>query len=986
MQSKSRIVDGILVLLLSMAVIFAWMTQSAMGLWEPWEATTVLLSRQMSQSSFVEMAFWVPQYDGEIVFRPYLQLWSLAIMHHIYQEPGAFLMRLPGALAALYMLVLGFLTIRQVANRRVAWLSVLVLLTMPMFVLGAKVVHGGIWVVFAVTVPILHYLLAAYANSRRMSQIMHAFFAFSLLAAFLAGGFFALAILAVVFGLFFLVIRKHPQRESFYWPVHTKYFAIPLYLSFLLIVLCFGQYTIHVRAALEGRQALSLAMLNEALEEGRVEDIQSRGAQVIGQFKLSDASAQASQRYAFVLAEGDDGLKTKASEILMGDEIGRRQFEQHLLAQFGSKELPKAVQDVAPFDGALKAAFNFFWYNSMGRRSIAGKPLARVSAEVIEAYPRAAFIHKEASTVASSGKRISSVGDSSGYLGEFRGGEIVEVLKDSSDGVMSEIRYQGQDAYVDKLVLNDLSEQGSVRYLRWAWIIGYGLFPWIVFFPLFLGILLLPQNQLPLNPQSYRLNFMSYELAGLPELRSPLQSLLAIWFFVAVLALFIGTNFTNHYSYVGMVPVAVLSALVMSTPKFWSVLRAHFELRFLAFAVAFGFVCYLVYELFGSPFFLIQYLLTDPHIHWPSSNTSFETIYLSYIPIFGLLCVSCFSPVVERWRQQLYKQFVAVKNAEKTSGRQNLVQKSPVQTAVVEKSPVFSIFSTAFLVSIFVYAVYFPSVSQEMTETSLIERYVELSNKTGYAEKLFVLHDETLTLCRSYRDCDPGYICQDEYCKVSSFSGYSLSAAHDITHAELLEQLNPYGNTESAFFIIPKALLLGVNQSYRRMFTDIEERRNVYVTDAQSSRLYLINNDKGFEEATQNPYDNVFLSRLPQNANATSLSLGESLELEGFRIEGFSWQIEGSLNITLFYRLKRPIYKLPEINLKIVFPSRTVNFKRTLFGGKFSPQSLVEGDLLADTAEFNFILAPTRGLVDLEIQIHDESHENPSHHLTTIDF
>ena len=90
MFNKRQFIDFFLVIIIASLVFLLGISETDAGLWEPWETSTMLAARQMSQSSILESTFWVPQLNGELIAEPYLQLWLLAAIFHFFPDPSIF--------------------------------------------------------------------------------------------------------------------------------------------------------------------------------------------------------------------------------------------------------------------------------------------------------------------------------------------------------------------------------------------------------------------------------------------------------------------------------------------------------------------------------------------------------------------------------------------------------------------------------------------------------------------------------------------------------------------------------------------------------------------------------------------------------------------------------------------------------------------------------------------------------------------------------
>ena len=331
MITRRSIVDTVLVLGISAFVFILTVSHNGMNFWEPWETSTLLAAQRMAQSSILESSFWIPQVDNVFVAQPLLQLWFLSLSSHIFSEIDPFWIRLPGALAGIFIVCLSFFAVRQVSTRRAAWMTVIALLTMPMFVLSGKLIHGDIWLIVAVSTPQLFYLLASYATTRRMHRTMLVFTGLSCILSFLAGGLFALAILALSGALFLFVMRRHPQKQAFLKPLSCRYFIVSIFLAFVAIGCIFGTIVTQSRYAIERRTPMTLAEVNNALDNDNVISIERRNQQIIGTVKSSNATPDSPEQRPFILVESHSNLNTNANEIFAQSESDRKTFVNDLM-------------------------------------------------------------------------------------------------------------------------------------------------------------------------------------------------------------------------------------------------------------------------------------------------------------------------------------------------------------------------------------------------------------------------------------------------------------------------------------------------------------------------------------------------------------------------------------------------------------------------------------------------------------------------------
>ena len=278
----------------------------------------------------------------------------------------------------------------------------------------------------------------------------------------------------------------------------------------------------------------------------------------------------------------------------------------------------------------------------------------------------------------------------------------------------------------------------------------------------------------------------------------------------------------------------------------------------------------------------------------------------------------------------------------------------------------------------FLYFIYFPKVSDDFTETALISRYFDLANQS---EPIYLLTGENSQLCQSYKDCDPGYVCQNAHCHISTFSSYSLNVAQHIHKNEMLEKLAD-NNTAPAFYIIPKDTLYAMNQAYRSMQTE-SNRHNLTVLDAPSSRLYLIGNHKEVESI--NPLDSILIPNLPEGITKLSFNLSDSILLEGFKIDKLDFVHSKQLHITLYYRILQPLITPQEFEFSLELKGRKRHYQHPLVGSN-DERLLNPGDLVADAIQFGDNMMPSHGSLDIQIGIHSEESSGMMRPLTTIEF
>ena len=980
MFSKSLLFDFFLVLTLASVVFLVGIRQGDVGLWEPWETSTLLASQQVAQSSIVESSFWVPRVEGTFVAQPCMQLWSVAALLSLYPEPDAFLLRLPGAILGIFLVLLAFLTVRQISTRRTAWMCVGILLTMPMFVLSGKFIHGDIWLAFAVGVPNLLYMLACYASTRRMHRVMLSLSALSAVTSFLSGGFFAFAVLFVEGLIAAILLRNNPHKDDIIKPLTTRYFLVPLYIAFVISGSIFGIHVTQSRYELENRTPMILADINKALDEDRVISIERRGDQIIGTIRPSGIHDGRTQ--AFILVESAEDLNTNAPAIFSLYETEQRTFENYLQWRFKQKEPSPATMEIPPIHGAFLTALRFFWYHTNEPIRHAALPLARVNRDAIEANPEYAFMYQESAIAGIEGDDGDSV--------PIQGDDLLRVLNIPVGYDWIEVQNgDGRQGYVHKSALT-ISHESDIRWTSWLDILLYGLFPWSCFFPIVFVCALITPKHLAIASSPFRGEFYFESADENKVRRAPIQMLLLAWILTALVAFFFGINQSRHDFFSAAIPVAILLSLSLTAPRFWRALRESLEARLALILTAFVCIGIAFFALPREPFRLVRYMMTDPPMHWDSENASvfhdnFRVI-VGYVVCFVILTIVALGGASERiqnritaWREKWNEKHRSnASDARASTSYSSLIRISRGETEPIPYAPTISLIILGFLSAAFIYYSYIPSISNDFTEKELIDRYFELAKAS---EPIYLVSGESTPLCQTYRDCAPGYVCHSSHCRLSTFASYSLSVAHTISSAEMLHNLDPVFPGRPAFYVIPRDTLFSINESYRAYF-DADQRRNLKVIDAPSSRLYLIGDQES--EIDINPMNEILVSRVPEDAEPFAKPLSDGIFLEAFRIDDAKhWP---SIDLTVFFRVVR----VPEHDEKFSFTfsvgSRNVTLERPLLPRNLPALKLLEGDLVASPMHFELTAMPAHGTVDIGVGIVDGKNVAESVSLTTVGY
>ena len=306
---------------------------------------------------------------------------------------------------------------------------------------------------------------------------------------------------------------------------------------------------------------------------------------------------------------------------------------------------------------------------------------------------------------------------------------------------------------------------------------------------------------------------------------------------------------------------------------------------------------------------------------------------------------------------------------------------SRVEYEHIPYAPVITLISIATLSAGFIYFTYVPSIAEKFTETALIESYF---SQAVQSEPIYLVSGENAQLCNTYRDCDPGYVCQNAKCQISTFASYSLNVAKPVTRQAMLNALSPESSSQPAFYIIPKDTLFEMNQAFRQMFPP-QTRQNLHVVDAPSSRLYLIGNHT--TTTSVNPFNQIFVSNLPTHATKTHIDLDDTLAIEGFKLDQrLNLQQNSTLYLTVYYRIKQPIITPRSLEFSIELPNRKIDFVQPLLGKKYDITRLLPGDLVADSMAFELTMMPARGVFDISVASSQAKISQAKHHLTTIDY
>ncbi|MBQ9395402.1 MAG: hypothetical protein IJU23_07790, partial [Proteobacteria bacterium] len=873
-------------------------------------------------------------------------------------------------------------------TRRTAWMTAGILLTLPMFVLSGKFVHGDIWLIFAVAVPTLLYLMACYASTRRMHRAMLSLSALSVTLSFLSGGLFALAILACTGLLMVALVWRNPDRKYILRPMLTRFFLVPLYVSFVISGCIFGVYVSNIRYEQEDRVPMTLNEINDALDEDRVIRIERRHNQIIGEMRAT--GEQQNGEMSFILVESHDNLSTDSQEIFKLNESEKRAFETYLMVRFQKKMPSRAAVEVPPLEDAFKEAVRFFWYHTNEAYEQSSMTLARVVNSVIEAEPRLALIRKEpvANDMPAFETVLEYAETALDTTWRLHPDELVRVLNDKGNSDWIEIETgNGYHGFVARKTVRMDRERHRIRWTSWLDVLLFGLFPWGCFFPFMLVCAFVSPSRLSIARTPFRGEFDFQFVETNNPHRSPIQSILVSWLIVSVVALFVGINNSRHDSFAGVIPLAILAAISLTSSRFWRAIRESLEARIGLILLAFVCLGVAIAEFHYEPFRLVRYMLTDPPMHWDSENISVFDNYLENIVffsvLFGILTLLSFTGAADA----LQKKILAWREVHKrpavdarTSSSTTLKKVSRGENEPMPYAPAFSMMIIAAFSACFIYFTYTPSISDNFTENSLIQSYFEHASQS---EPVFLLTGENSQLCLTWHDCEPGYVCQSSRCRISTFSSYSLNVAKSVTRQDMIRDLIESDQPQPGFYIVPRDAFFNINQTYRALSTP-ENRHNLRALDAPSSRLYLIANH--LDEAVS-PLDKLLPEQLPDDVSKSNIQVADGIEVVGVRPEKLDFSKAKMLELTVFYRVSKPIESNMEFRFTVTIGSRLIDFTRPLLPNRYDPHRLISGDLVARRIRLDLPAMPSHGVMDIAIGAAlSDVQESEQFHLTTIDF
>lgn len=904
-ERKKWFLDLVVVALVGGLVVFAF--SYGMALWDPWESSVVMTAQRISQANLSEDAFWVPQFAGHLVFRPLLELWSLAAVLHINSDAPAWLLRLPSGLLGLWLAFVSFVTMRKLFSRKSAYFSLIALLTLPMFVLSAKVLHGGIWTLAALALPLMHFIWMINVQSLRRLHFYQSIFGLSLLFAFLAGGIFALACIALIL-LSFIAFDTKEQRLSAFC---SKFFVVPACISLALILLTFNAYQSHIRYTLEYRIPVPLLTLNQSIEKGGLKSIAMRRDQIIGEFNEKGNIPTRNQR--FVLSRDSERLLTDSRLIFSENEVEARRFYEHMKVRFAGQSLPEQTTTKPSRDGAFLATLRFFSFNALDPSNHLKQQTAKIVSGPISFPYNAIFAYPLTKDEINTQSPQSDISQSP-VLGLLQAGQSI-VINDQNTDSSDFIRVEAGKlhGFVLKRSIVIQETETKLEFKRWTRILQFGLFPWLALLPLIFAVCFAPARLLD-----------GAKLHETKEIRR-IQRFLALWIFWGFGILLLSLSYNNHFLLMATIPFAMACGLICASPQF---MKDIFKRPWLRVSMAITMCALLIqslHDIAQQPFRLLEYLLRDPLMKWRESAPEYTPIVLAmgifFVVIVLLSCFGAFSAIVKKIHKNRpnplgsFLDEAPEERAEFTPSSEMPTPRMPRAIQLIWqyslrllllplwhglrflRSPAKALCLTACIFSVFCHGLLLPKSSAELSDDWLIEQYHRYAVNSA---QIYRLDSASSHPCETYADCSLGYTCSHNKCSLPSLGTYSLRMAKKINEEQLIGLLK---QQHKLFVLIPNDEFVRWNQLYRALQFPAA-RRNLSAFNDTSSRLVLAAN---FSAPAQdfNPINKILKSTtigIP-NLPPSTLLFGNGLQCVGHTVE----QDKNTLKVNVFLKVWKPI-------------------------------------------------------------------------------
>ena len=963
----------------AVGMIFLLLGLGIPGFWEPWESGIVQLADFTRAHAWDPAIWWVPQTDNHLVYKPLPQIWSLVFVQSLFAEPSEFALRLPGALLGLGTLLLTFSTMRRFFARRTAWAVLVVLVSLPMFTFGARLLTGGIWSIAGVAIPLLCAIRAMHAESARARNVFGLGLGLGLGLAFLGGGIVAATTVVATLVAFLLWRRSAGLLRPFAAPG----FIAGAVLSIAFVGYVFAQYLAWVPYALEDRAPLSAAEIKREVEAGHVESVGLRSGIVTG--VLDDDAAERLGAERFVLSVDGTLRGSEMWEAWSTSPTEMVALISALDAAGHTDDGEFSTFDEPPSDeGATKATLRFFLYDLYDPVRLTEPTKARARSTV-GAAPGLGIVHDEpeslegfllrltdpltgldterreaeAAREADGKKPPPAPANRVARPTQLRNGQEVTLVGPSDVPGWVEVEHANKTGYVPEFTLEEDPVLEHVTFDHWVRHVGFGLFPWVLLLPAALGVLLLRRTQ------------------GQSSNRSEGESVgdfMLVWLGMSVLALGIGASLFSYRPFTGVIPVGIATGLLLGSRGIWArVDNAPLLRKF----IGFGAICILavlIHDYKEHPWLFIETYLTEPEMEWEEGLQVLLTPFRLFRYIVAALFVAYFFGAVG-WGNRVFARLSAffewrfggwwaeswLRKAVRVPWRYGL--RYPVLLAwagaqtLRQVRVVFGVMAVSFAVlSTFVYL---PAMSHHLTQKGLLERYDELSDE---GEPLFNLVTEAQKSCRVYTECESGSTCIRGKCKPEATSFY-LGDVDNIRETELLKEME---GDSRVFAVIPRPKLSRVNSLFRKTFP-VGERENLAVLDTRSSRYLLVSNQLEDGEEDDNYIGDLILDGPPNPmfTPARPVRFTNGLEFLGYDLEPVEVASGDEFTVTYYFHITKDITADWQMFLHVDFPGTRINGDHRPGDGAFLTNTWIAGDYVKDIQKLEVDRGSPAGIYEM---------------------
>jgi len=989
-----------------LGLIFLFLGLGGPGFWEPWESGLVQLAEFSNSHCSNAAFFWVPQTENHLVYKPLALIWSLIGVQHLSAQPTEFLLRLPGALVGLTLLLLTFALVRRFFSRAAGFSTLLVLLSTPMFVFGARLLSGGIWTIAAATLPLELYLLSTYAESTAVRRVYGGLFGASFLFAFVAGGLYPLFVVVLTLMVFLLWKRDKAVLAGF----ANAGMAVGIAISAFGIYGVFSQYQKYVPYALEDRIPLTPKRVVSELSIDRVESLGLRDGVLVGTFPEDMWEVVGAER--FVLSIDNQTLGTSLWRAWLADPAEMTKLFKAMgdRGWLGEDGQPKEF-GLPPSDrGATKATLQFFLNDLYDpsqlsaldtvtvRSSVGVTPnlgIVRTKPESLDAFllrisspllapelveEKTAELTKEpgqgnpqALPEPAPGVKVVELEQ----VGTVRNGQEVTLIGPSEEAPgWSEIELSGgkrgfvrSEILEKKASIKHLGFENTVRF------IGFGMFPWILFAPFALAMLMLRRV---------------HDLADEVDIAGDVGDFLLIFLSLAVLGMDLGASLLSNTVFLGVVPAAVSCGLLLGSSTLWQRIdSAPLHRKFIG-VVAMSLLAVLVHDYKTHPWLFIESYLSEPTMDWDKDLEVMMLPFRLFRVVVAVLIAGYFFGAVVfsnrmvgkaiafmRWRFQGF--FARVDALDSTAPWEVLNPQQRVWKIVTlpwdyclrwvvvvlwfvaqgfrQIRPALLAMGLAFgIMSAFVYL---PAMSYHLTQKSLLERYTEVAKE---GEPLFNLQTEAQKSCKVFSDCESGYSCVRGKCTAEATSFY-LGNIENIREPKLIDQMLEDGRI---FAIIPRKKLAHVNAEYRKKF-EPGKRSNLAVLDSRSSRYLLVSDMLRDGEQDENFLNDLILNSepTPEYRPKQPVRFTNGLVFLGYDLAPDTVGSGEELTITYYFQVTRDVTQDWQMFLHIDYPGNRINGDHYPGDGNFHTNTWLAGDYVKDVQKLEVDRGSSAGLYEL---------------------